>query len=336
MGRQPPVVSDEALAVHRASIVVDLHADTPSLLRLGYDIGKRHTPPLPRAALGVHVDLPRMREGGQCGQMFGLVSLPLRKGPAEVIHRQITLVESAARSHPGELRVVRTAEEVEDAWRAGVRAALLSIEGAHALEGRLENVEEFARRGVRSLGLLHFSANAAGSPAHGRGANPEQALTGFGKDLVTELDRLRILVDLAHINRKGFLEAALLTKKPPIVSHTGVSGVHPHWRNIDDEQIRAVAAKGGCIGIIFAPRFLGRAGALGVVEHLLHVLRVGGEDTPALGSDFDGLVTPPHDLRDPRYLPGLTEALLRRGLEPRIVTKILGGNFLRVLREVGP
>jgi membrane dipeptidase len=95
-----------------------------------------------------------------------------------------------------------------------------------------------------------------------------------------------------------------------------------------------VAAISLHIGVIFAPRFLGRQGVEGVVDHLAHILAVGGEDTPALGSDYDGLVTPPSDLRDPRYLPGLTEALLRRGLEVRVVHKILGGNFLRVLAGV--
>jgi len=317
--------------------VVDLHADTPSLLRMGYDLGKRHTPPLPGAAYGFHVDLPRMRDGGQAAQVFGLVSFPWRKrGIAQVIHRQIDLVEQSAARLAEELVIARTADEIVAAHRAGKRAALLSIEGAHALEGQLDNAEAFARRGVRSLGLLHFTANEAGAPAYGRGADASRGLTDFGRALVDELDRLGVLVDLAHISRAGFLEAAARTKKPPVVSHTGVSGVQTHWRNIDDEQIRAVADKGGCIGVIFAPRYLGADGVDRVVDHLLHIRDVGGEDTPALGSDWDGLVRPPWDLQDPRDLPVLTQALLDRGASPQSIGKMLGGNVLRVLAAVPP
>lgn len=330
-------MSDEARVLHDECVVVDLHADTPSLLRFGYDLGKRHEPPLPRAAFGVHVDLPRMRDGGQAAQVFGLVSFPWRRhGPAKVVHRQIDLVERSVARLADELALVRTPDELLAARRAGKRAAFLSIEGAHALEGELANAEAFARRGVRSLGLLHFSANDAGAPAYGRGADARQGLTDFGRALVDELDRLGVLVDLAHISRAGFMEAAARTNKPPIVSHTGVTGVQPHWRNIDDEQIRAVANKGGCIGVIFAPRYLGADGVTRVVEHLLHIAKVGGEDTPALGSDWDGLVTPPSDLRDPRDLPALTQALLDRDVSPGAIAKFLGKNVLRVLGSVPP
>jgi membrane dipeptidase len=330
-------ISDEAQRIHAEAIVVDLHADTPSLMRVGYDFGKRHHPPLPRAAFGVHVDLPRMKDGGQAAQMFGLVSFPYRKkGLAAVIHKQIDLVEKTATRLADELVIARSADDLVAAHRAGKRSALLSIEGAHALEGDLANAEVFARRGVRSLGLLHFTVNEVGAPAYGKGSDRDRGLTDFGRDLVDELDRLGVLVDLAHINRGGFLEAAARTRKPPIVSHTGVAGVQPHWRNIDDDQIRAVADKGGCIGVIFAPRYLGADGVDRVVEHLLHIRDIGGDETPALGSDWDGLVTPPSDLRDPRDLPVLTQALLDRGVPAEAIKKMLGGNVLRVLAAVEP
>jgi membrane dipeptidase len=118
------------------------------------------------------------------------------------------------------------------------------------------------------------------------------------------------------------------------VSHTGASAVHPHWRNIDDEQIRAVARTGGCVGVIYSRSFLGSEHLEGVCEHLVHLLEVGGEDLPALGSDWDGFVTPPAGLEDASQLPNLTAALLGRGLEQRVVAKMLGGNALRVLESV--
>src|SRR6185436_8249492 len=109
-------------------------------------------------------------------------------------------------------------------------------------------------------------------------------------------------------------EALALATQAPMVTHTGVIGVHPHWRNVDDEQLRAVADKGGCVGIIFARRFLGAASIEAVVDHLVHVIDVAGEDVPALGSDFDGFVVPPIGLEDVAALPNLTVALSRRGV----------------------
>jgi membrane dipeptidase len=213
-------------------------------------------------------------------------------------------------------------------------AALAGIEGGQALEGKLTNVEAFARRGVRYLGLLHFSANDLGRPAKGVGRSDTEGLTDFGREVVREMNRCGMIVDLAHINRRGFMEALELSTTTPIVSHTGVAGAHKHWRNIDDEQIRAVADRGGVIGIIFAPRYLGGPGLEAVCEHIEHVVKVAGEDVPALGSDYDGMITPPRGLEDVAALPNLTVALSRRGVPPRVLEKILGGNVLRVLDAV--
>ncbi len=140
-----------------------------------------------------------------------------------------------------------------------------------------------------------------------------------------------MLVDLAHINRKGFLDACSVAQAPPIVSHTGVLGAFEHWRNIDDAQLRAVADKGGVVGVIFCPRYLGGRGIGDVVRHMVHILDVVGEDAPALGSDWDGFILPTPGLADPRGLPLLTDALLDAGLSERTIGKILRGNVMRVL-----
>jgi membrane dipeptidase len=327
--------SAEALALHAEHPALDLHADTLMWSRwLGYDVLAKHEPPLWRAAFGGHVDLPRMREGGMGGQFFGLVSLPVAnrmRGPAQAVGEQIdALVEAMARG-PDRLRLVRTGEEVEACRRDGAVAALLGIEGAHALEGDIERIEGFARRGVRYLGLLHFSANEAGFPAYGRGRRDGEGLTPWGFDLVRQCEACDVLVDLAHINRRGFLDACSVANKPPIVSHTGVLGVFEHWRNIDDDQLRAVASKGGVIGVIFHTRYIGGGRLDHVVAHLRHIINVVGEDAPALGSDWDGMIVPVPDLVDPRGLPLLTDALLQAGVGERTIGKILRGNVQRVL-----
>src|SRR5690606_14812261 len=222
-------------------------------------------------------------------------------------------------------QVVRcwTADDVRAAQRSGQIAALSGIEGAQSLAGDPGRALEFARRGVRYIGLLPFTANELGAPAYGRGADDERGLSEHGRQVVAEMNRLGVVVDLAHINRKGFFEALEASAAPPMVTHTGVRGVHDHWRNIDDDQIRAVADRGGCVGIIFSRRFLGGPGLDAVCDHLLHVIDIAGEDVPALGSDFDGFVVPPDGLEDVSQVPRLTAALSARGVSERALKKLL-------------
>ncbi|MGO8998278.1 MAG: dipeptidase, partial [Polyangiaceae bacterium] len=303
---------------------------------MGYDLLVRHEPPLPMAALGGHVDLPRMIDGGMGAQFFGLVSLPIRektRGLAQATHEQIDVLDATIARSPDAIRLVRTAADIEAARAAGAIGALLGIEGAHALEGNIANVDVFARRGVRYLGLLHFSANEVGFPAHGRGERPTEGLTPFGREVVERCEANGVIVDLAHINKRGFLDVCAMATKPPIVSHTGVLGAFEHWRNIDDEQLRTIADKGGCVGVIFCPKFIGGDGIGPVVKHLLHILDVVGEDTPALGSDWDGFIIPTRPLADPRGLPLLTDALLAAGVNERTIGKLLRENVMRVLSE---
>lgn len=344
MGVTPAADSDkrlgspEARAIHAAHPAIDLHADTLMWSRwIGYDLGVRHEALLPRAAYFGHVDVPRLTEGGIGAQFFGLVSLPVAdRGLGRAVDEQIDALEAQIKGFPTRLRKVTSAEGLEKAEAEGAVGALLGIEGAHALEGDLDRVEHFARRGVRYLGLLHFSSNQAGFPAYGKGRRDTDGLSPWGKELVSRCEAESIIVDLAHINRRGFLDACSMATRPLIVSHTGVSEAYAHWRNIDDEQLRAVAETGGAVGIIFCPRFLGGSSIDDVVRHVRHVIDVAGEDTPALGSDWDGMIIPTPDLCDAAHLPLLTDALLRAGLGETTVAKILRRNALRVLRDCPP
>ncbi len=328
---------DEALALHRELCVLDLHADTAKLMdKMGYDVAERHDRPLPSGAnLVGHVDLPRLRDGGVAGQFFSFWTVPYpERGCNRGVHTQLDAIDAAIAKNSDQLTWCRTGADVRAAKARGQIAAFGGIEGGQALESDLATIEAFSRRGVRYLGLLHFSANAIGKPAKGRGADASVGLSSFGRDVVRECDRTGIIVDLAHINRRGFFDALELATQPLMVSHTGVAGVHPHWRNIDDEQLRAVGNNGGAVGIIFARKFLGGASVDAVVDHILHIINVAGDDVPALGSDFDGFVVPPTGLEDVAALPNLTVALSRRGVVPRVLEKILGNNVMRVLDTV--
>ncbi len=330
---------DEARAFHDEICVLDLHADTPKLMdKLGYDLAARHERPMPKRVNYIgHVDIPRLRDGGVAGQFFAFWTWPSyvpgaeRSNTKSVVH-QLDALDAAIAKHPDKLAWTRTGTDVRAAKAAGKIAVLGGIEGGHALEGRVEAIEMFARRGVRYLGPLHLWPNALGGTS--RKPKRDDGLTDLGRDVIRECERTGVIVDLAHINRRGFFEALELTTLPPMVTHTGVSGVHVSWRNLDDEQIRAIADRGGCIGIIFARQFLGGATIDAVVDHIRHVIDVAGEDVPALGSDFDGFVVPPVGLEDIAALPNLTVALSRRGVAPRVLEKILGGNVLRVLDAV--
>src|SRR5271154_4507708 len=240
---------EPALALHASTPPIDLHADTLMWSRwLGYDMLARHEPPIWRAALGGHVDLPRLRDARMGAQFFSLVSLPVSRksrGPLRAAHAQIDELEEAITRSSSGLRLVRNSQQVASCGPDGAIGALLGIEGAHALEGDLDQVDAFARRGVRYIGLVHFPANDAGYPAYGRGRDDSSGLTRWGFDLVRRCENAGILVDLSHLNRRGFLDACQIATKPPIVSHTGVLGAFRHWRNIDDDQLRAVASRGG-------------------------------------------------------------------------------------------
>lgn len=332
-------VSKAARKLHDDALVLDLHVDTLLVSHwTGYRFGQRHRNLLPYSLGFWHYDLPRMRQGGLSGVALGVVVAPTRRrsAPAAVL-ADLERMHRWCSEHPDELTFTGTAGEIQAAHAAGKIACFAGIEGAHALGGSLEHLSRFRQHGVRYLGLAHFSRNEACHPAIGWGRDDRKGLTDFGRALIDEMNRQGITVDLAHVNRKGFLEAARRSTRPVIVSHTGAAGVYTHRRNIDDEQIRAVADRGGAVGIIFAPNFLGRGPqsrvATAVVRHILHVLRVGGENCPALGSDMDGSIPLPRDLRDVSELSRLTHLMLQAGLTERQVRKVLGLNALRVFRD---
>lgn len=319
-------VPTRADALHRDAIVVDLHADPLIAMRaVGYRLDRRHHAPWLQRLGFFHTDLPRLREGGVTAQFFGIVTAPW-PGAAASTRRQIRMLRRV-------LPIARTSDDIRRAKREGRLAAFLGIEGGHALEGRLDLVREFHDAGVRYLGLCHFTRNALCSSSGGPGMSARRPLTGFGRAVVAEMNRLGMIVDLAHVGRQAFLDAARLSTRPVIVSHTGIHGAHALWRNVDDEQIRAVADTGGVVGIIFAWRYLGarKGGVEMLAPHFERVRRLVGARHLALGSDFDGAVEPPPGLDDASRFPEVTRLLVSLGWSDDEVRGVLGGNVLRVL-----
>jgi membrane dipeptidase len=335
-------VSREAIDVYRASDVLDLHLDTFIWNRVfGYDLRRRHR----HGLLGRHfygqVDFPRIREAGITGGTWVITTNPFRPraGRPETFVANLAKLRAIFASVPDDFAVVRNAAEYRAARAEGKHGAFIGIQGGNALDRDVGCLDLIPDDCVLRITLVHLSSSTLGvtsSPAAGR--RKDEGLSDLGRDYVRRLDEKKIFLDLAHINRAGFFDALAVHDKslPVMVTHTGVSGVHPHWRNVDDEQLRAVADLGGTIGVMYQESFLGRppCSVETVVDHLEHIVKTVGEDHASLGSDWDGAISPPRGLESCLGLPRVADAMLRRGFSGERVGKILGGNFLRTVEAL--
>jgi membrane dipeptidase len=334
-------ISREAVELYLQSDVIDLHIDSFIWTRIfGYDLRRRHGHGALGARFYSQVDLPRIREAAVTGGIWVITTNPLRSatGRMRVFHNNLAKLEGILGSVPDDVSIVRDAAGYRRARSEGKHGAFLGIQGGNALDapGALEGLDD---RIVR-VTLVHLSTSSLGVTSSPLKRGGGGGLTQAGKDYVRVLDEKRIFVDLAHIDRQGFFDAVEVHDKtlPLIVTHTGVSGVHPHWRNLDDEQLRAVAATGGTVGVMYQSSFLGEplfgARARAIAEHIHHIVKTVGDDHASLGSDWDGAIVPPLDLPTCLELPRVVEHLLERKLAPESIQKILGGNFLRALGDL--
>jgi len=315
----------------RDAVVFDLHSD--SLLRLdaGEDLAKGGT--------NGHFDLPRARKGG-LGAIFLASWIDPRFLPAGAAARTLGLLAGARRfveANAGKVGLALGAGDVVRLHREGRLAVLLSIEGGHAIENDAKLLETYAALGVRSMTLTWMNGNdwadASTDPVVHHGG-----LTAFGRRVVREMNRLGLVVDLAHVSRDTFYDALEESRVPVLVTHAGARALADHPRNVGDDQLRALASNGGAVGIAFYPGFLtGRhddgARVDDVVAHIDHVVSVAGIDHVALGSDFDGITKTVAGLGDASRYPAVSEALRARGYGEGDIRKVLGENALRVLRE---
>ncbi len=337
-------ISREAVELYLSCQSIDLHMDSFIWKRiLGYDLRKRHGDGPTGARFLSMVDFPRVREAQLSGAIWVITTNPLRSAEARpaVFVENVRRLQGIFESVAEEFQVVRNVREYKAAVAAGKHAAFLGIQGGNALDRDLNALDLIPDDLIVRITIVHLSSSRIGvtsSPA--AGARRGEGLSSFGKDFVRRLDEKRILVDLAHINREGFFDAIAVHDRslPLIVTHTGVTGVTPHWRNLDDEQLRAIADSGGTIGVMYQSSFLGEP-ALGgrseaVVRHLEHIVDTVGEDHASLGSDWDGAICPPRDLKSPLDLPRLVEHMLRRNWSAERIQKIFATNYLRVVEAV--
>lgn len=340
-------ISADAVQLYLDSEVVDLHVDSFIWTRIfGYDLTLRHTPGPLNAAFARQVDIPRLREAQIGGATWVITTNPARASDdrAHTFVRNINRLRAELARASDDVAVVRNAREYRAARAEGKHAAFIGIQGGNALDHASDGsaLDLIPDDLVLRVTLVHLSTSPLGVTSSPLGVGGDTGLSDRGRDYVRALNARKIFVDLAHISRKGFFDALAVHDKtqPAIVTHTGVTGVTPHWRNLDDEQIRAIADLGGTVGIMYQSSFLGDPYFSGkmssVVKHIAHVVDTVGEDHVSLGSDWDGMIVPPVDMRTCLELPKLVQAMLDRGWSDTRIRKVLGGNFLRVLESLRP
>jgi membrane dipeptidase len=242
----------------------------------------------------------------------------------------------------GRLRICRTVEDIRHCIEAKVLAAVLHIEGAEAIDPELGALDVLYQAGLRSLGPVWSRPNAFGHGVPFRcPSSPDigPGLTDLGKELIRTCNRLKILIDLSHLNERGFWDVAELSDAPLIATHSNAHALSPHSRNLTDRQLAAIRASNGMVGVNFAVSFLRSDGRQDrdtpvelIVDHVEHMLEQVGEDGVGFGSDFDGAMVP-KGLGNAAGLPALVEAMRARGYGQPLIDKLCYRNWLRVLER---
>ncbi len=351
-GGMPREPSDRARELYDSLFVADLHADS---LLWGRDLSKRGE--------HGHVDLPRLLSGGVALQAFTVVTqvpmgINIESNPADsdmvlwlafaqrwppatwtsLAERallQARRLDELEAGSGGQLAVLRTSADLDGYLSRRGRgekavAAFLGIEGAHALDAELANVDRLFDAGFRMMGPTHFFDNAVAGSAHGLAKG---GLTGLGRQVIARMQELGMIVDLAHSSPATVDEVLALAVRPVVVSHGGVKGTCDNTRNLSDKHLRGIAATGGVIGIGYWETAVCGDGPADIARAIVHAIKVAGVRHVGLGSDFDGAITAPFDTTG---LVALVDELLDEGLSDDDIVAVMGGNTLRVLRAALP
>lgn len=375
-GKGPIIPRDfraEALRILKTVPLVDGHNDIPDAIR---ERGGVDSVDFSATQLGLMTDIPKLR-AGMVGAQFWAAYVPVTtihggEHPAVYALEQIDLVRRLCAKYPRDLAMAYTAEDVERNFKAGRISCLIGVEGGHAIESSLGALRMFYALGVRYMTLTHWEttdwADAATDSAKHDG------LTQFGEQVVLEMNRLGMLVDLSHVSDATMMDALRVSKAPVMFSHSSARAISNHVRNVPDSILKLVPGNGGIVMVNFNPGFVSeavrvyedsmqaRANAMRaagadsaavadstkawakraphatlqqVADHIEHVRDVAGVDHVGLGSDFDGISSVPDGLENTSKFPDLVAELLRRGWKEGDVRKVVGLNALRVLRDAG-
>ena len=344
----PYQASDAAKTLHQTLAVADLHADS---LLWSRDLNQRGT--------WGHVDVPRLLEGRVAMQAFTVVTkVPKNMNiesntgdtdqirllafasfwppstwtslTARALHQAEQLHRYASASN-GKLTLVKSQAEMFEYLEhrkrdANITAGFLGIEGAHALDGKLENLDRLYVAGYRMIGLAHFFDNEFAGSAHGA---TKGGLTELGKKLIAKLEEKKMFIDLAHASPRTIDDVLAVATRPVLVSHTGVRGTCDNTRNLSDDQLKRIATAAGVVGIGFWDTATCGNDAKAIAKAIRHAVDVMGIDHVALGSDYDGAIPAPFDTTG---VVQITDALLQEKFSEAEIRKIMGENVLRTLQ----
>jgi membrane dipeptidase len=366
MAQTRSVTDAEVERVHRAALLIDTHNDITSRTVEGYDIGK--------AKGDGHTTVASLKTGGVGAQFFAVYVASSYVKDNRSAHRTLEMIDTVRHGiverYPNDFTLATTADDIERIHKQGKIAALMGIEGGHAIEDNLGLLRDYFDLGIRYMTLTHTNTNGwadSSGDVNKAGIEHHNGLTPFGKQVVREMNRLGMMVDISHVADKTFWDALAESKAPIMASHSSCRALCNVPRNMTDEMIAALAKKGGVIEINFNCGFLSEKSAAAaktvqdskmpgmagedatiaeyrkkvppatladVVAHIDHAVKIGGIDAVGIGSDFDGVFCTPQGLEDVSKFPNLTRALLEKGYSEGDIRKIYGGNTLRVMRAV--
>jgi membrane dipeptidase len=378
------VVSARAKKIHDSALVVDTHADTPQrFLDEGFDIGSTDSNDIG------HVSLDKARRGNLGAEFFSIWVDP-DTNQGRFARHTFDLIDSVyeqAARHPDRMSMAFSPADIERAHREHKLAALMGIEGGHSIENDIHLLRDYYRLGVRYMTLSWSNTNEwadSSGDIDDAKVQHHNGLTDFGKQVVLEMNRLGMMVDISHVADKTFWDAIATTKAPLIASHSSARALVDAPRNMTDEMLRAVTKNGGVVQVNFFNGFddadfrkameaqskdqaaaiqkytdqlkaegkpvnyvdidrierewtakIARPPLKSLIDHIDHIAKVAGIDHVGLGSDFDGVSgATPQGMDSAADLPNITQALLDRGYSADDIKKILGGNLMRVFREV--
>ena len=315
--------------VHQRVLTLDTHCDTPMFFPENVDFGSRDPKLL--------VDLHKMTEGHQDATIMVAYlpqTMPLADHPKQYTDQIFDKIQAIVAKHSPYISIARTPDDLWMHKHQGKKSIMLGIENGHALEGSLDNLRHFAQRGIVYMTLCHNGDNDICDSA--RGEHTHNGVSAFGREVIKEMNRLGIMVDLSHAGEKSFYDALELSKTPIVCSHSSCRALCDHPRNLTDDQMRALAQKGGVMQVTLYHGFLvkdGEATLDDAMRHLDHAIEVMGIDHVGLGTDFDG-DGGIRGLASSAELLNYTRELLKRKYSEADIQKLWGGNFLRVMREV--
>ncbi|MGN6407328.1 MAG: dipeptidase [Curtobacterium sp.] len=322
--------------------VIDGHNDLPWERRETHGSGVEG---IDSEQTSLHTDLPKLRAGGVVGQFWSVFVPTDVPDPVRATLQQVDLAHRIIERYPESLTLARTAAEVVAAVDAGRIASLLGAEGGHSIGDDLAVLRDLARLGVRYMTLTHNDDTPWADSA--TGSHPHGGLTDRGREVVAEMERIGMLVDLSHTSPDTMRDTLDVATQPVVFSHSSTIAVNDHPRNVPDDVLARLRDNGGVVMITFVPKFVSRAwaewedaGSVGeppvvsvsdVADHVEHAREVAGVAHIGLGGDYDGTPVLPPDLRDVSRYPVLAEELRRRGWGAEDLRALAGGNVLRVL-----